>query len=1831
MFGGGNTFGTTSTGFGAAPAFGAAPNTSVFGGTGTTFGATQNKPPAFGGSTFGNTTGGGGLFGANTSTTGGGGLFGSNTMSTSTFGATNTAFGQPSTSFGGFGQTMNTQATSGGLFGTTTTSQAGGGLFGSTNTNMAFGGQAAGQNTTTGASFGGFGAAGQQTGTGHAKFNPVNGTDTMMKSGMQTNINTRHQCIVCMKEYEQKSMEELRIEDYTAGRRGGAAAAATGGGLFGSTQPAAGGGLFGTQPAASTGGAMFGQQQNKPLFGTSTGFGATSSAAPAFGSTATSTTFGGGGGLFGAPKTFGAATTSAGTGFGGFGQTQTAATGGLFGQQQQNKPFGAAAPQPQAGGGLFGSTNTGTTNTAFGGFGQPAQQQTVGLFGANQNQAKPAFGGFGAQPASSAPAFGGFGTTTNTQTGGLFGQTQQAKPAFGGFGTATTQAGATGFGGFGATSQPAAGGGLFGATNQAKPAFSFGQTAGATTGFTGFGGTSTGTGLFNNTAAKPGGLFGTTGTSFGTGTGFGGTTGFGTSTGTSAFGTGGLNFGQTGFGGTAGAAGQPGAATGAAPSSAVQQQLILALASSPFGENPLFKTVSDTGKRTEVLKNESSSTVSPGGKGLALSQYKVAAHRNIKVRTKPVDSVNKSSMFEGLEDDLPGETDMFVPRSSVKRLVLRNKKNEIGGNSALSTTSGDDPGQETSLTVPLDESRLIVKKVAVPPQHNDKRVDHDADESFAALNAGKKIEGTDESNEDKNVNDTSICVNISNTESDKDEEGNKHAGGIILQRNGYYTIPPLQEIVPDSDGKCLVEGFTVGREGYGNIHYPGITDITDLNLDEIVFIRHKEVIVYPEDDNKPPLGQRLNKKAQITLDKVWPKDKNDSSLIKSPERIKSMNFEDKLIRASTRIGAEFIEYRHETGSWVFKVKHFSKYGLDDSDDEAEPPLDNVKKMKTLQLEKRTTTLLDSGAGNLESTGNLESGATIIQSRLQPLDNQKTIEMTESDGASGGEDKENNGDVEMNDINTAMKQQTTLLRSALFCEDEGEISDFGAAKPVILQHRNTSHANDTTYMDHVVSSTRVGAPKGLGGNSTLDTSVLNTTSLLRSHYSIQQHSVQQDDNDSSNTQGRRTIDNRSKLPTYNLTSAYDKFTHLQNSVIQDTPETVTPQYVDTEIPLQSSFLRKRFQQYADSGLFNNKRFRAGFGNSGGWTHLETPGGGYLNLVKLENSNLEEWELDSLENWLQVALNNSSLEVDDEDGPHFSPIESVEALQNHYLEAASQLQDCADEERKEKLWQVKHTWNLLLALYDTLETQGDTGVESHEDTIARRQLFSAWLQDAVQGSAQRALRTARENNNHLAKVHAILDSGDVESACDTLQGGGDHRAALLLAQAGSGPNSTTSRLVQHQLNRWKDTHADKYIENDRLKLYSLVAGQPVQTGGRELVNTVSGVDWQRSLAHHLWYLCSGVSSVGDAVHRYDEAWTSAQPYTARPQPSYNEDMEGSLEDGSGGPLDLKYHLIKIYTDRSHSLEATLTPSSHTDDPLDFRMSWFIYRILSSLGYRMSSSAGHDKLCKEFASQLETLGLWHWAVFVLLHMKDKVSRQRCVEAVLERSVALEADNMEAREAWILDTLAVPEAWLAKAKAVLARVEDNQEELAKQLLKAHDWKEAHKVIVEELAPAAILSQDHQLLQHLLQQLAHNQSIIEQIPGWDSQGKIYLDFLSVGSAVDRVLEQNREQSPHTLRYEFERLKPLVTSLCRQIGNVPVHTSKQRLAQSEIAKQAAHYMRAVYSFEALADSLSAGGTGTGSTARQLAESLSNLALPEDYALQELRNLTRSYLSEIMES
>lgn len=131
-------------------------------------------------------------------------------------------------STGLFGQQ---QPTSSGLFNTSTTfgqqAKPAGFGFGTPSTQPSLFGQPQQPQTaslfqsSSNTLFGGSAAFGGQQATGTViKFNPVSGTDTMMKNGVASSINTKHFSITCMKEYESKSFEELRYEDYMANRKG---------------------------------------------------------------------------------------------------------------------------------------------------------------------------------------------------------------------------------------------------------------------------------------------------------------------------------------------------------------------------------------------------------------------------------------------------------------------------------------------------------------------------------------------------------------------------------------------------------------------------------------------------------------------------------------------------------------------------------------------------------------------------------------------------------------------------------------------------------------------------------------------------------------------------------------------------------------------------------------------------------------------------------------------------------------------------------------------------------------------------------------------------------------------------------------------------------------------------------------------------------------------------------------------------------------------------------------------------------------------------------------------------------------------------------------------------------------------------------------------------------------------------------------------------------------------------------------------------------------------------------------------------------------------------
>ena len=1092
------------------------------------------------------------------------------------------------------------------------------------------------------------------------------------------------------------------------------------------------------------------------------------------------------------------------------------------------------------------------------------------------------------------------------------------------------------------------------------------------------------------------------------------------------------------------------------PSQSSIHQQLLSLANSPFGENPLFKPLAaDSNKRADILK-----PTNPAAQAaLSSSLYKPSPHRNVRIRVKPNSSSDKSQIFDGLDDDLlTGET--FVPRPSVKKLVLRSTP--AGETSNLTLTGLENsPSRENvdnSLTVGLQETAPVP---AQPEQAENINDSIPADDSFAALNTRKRTPPEEPEKEGSPVVGGSS----------KSRAGNC---GVQLSRSGYYTIPSVSQLSLDTEGQCLVTGFTVGREGYGNIHFPATMNIANMDMDEIVHIRHKEVIVYPDDNKKPALGEGLNRPAQITLDKVWPVCKSTGDVINSPDRLRTMNYEEKLERASSRLGAKFIEYRPETGSWVFKVEHFSKYGLidDDSDDEPEiVPAEITQKMKTLEKRPETTMMsLNTPQVPLEVLDN--NSRNIV---LSSLDNSNSQVNTSANNEEGeGSDK----DVDMTD-NSPEKPAVSAARTALF-GDEAEAGP--VTKPVILQHRVSSIANISLQprLIECVANT-ASLTRGLGGTS-LSSSMMDTTGPTGTSgpSSVTRPTEQSSANVSLSRAGRART---GKLASYSLQGGYEKWVSLPSGNKKPTDHQFTvfiPQHLDTELKLSNSLLGPpscpSSLPLADLGLTMGKRTRAGWGRGWSLVSVGEEAGGVLGSVSVRRlgqtscGEMEPAQVRSLEDWFRVALATST-----RTGSRFSPVASIATLTRHQEVAAQQLDGLSEASLEWAAWteMVNQTWSLMGALWGRVEhLTGEEARETHDISMTRRQALTRWLESVVGDPARKDMEAAALSRNKVGGVIAELSRGDVSSACKSLQEGGDHRTALLAAQAGGGGD--TGRILTHQLERWTEVRADENISQDRLRLLSLIAGCPVWGSSSGPVNTCSQLDWPRSLAAQLWYLTHPLASIPDALHQFELSWRGTGPhgpYCSGPAPDYS----GVRVLGSQpATLDLRYLLLRLYCDRSTGLEELCDPASHTQDRLDCRLGWFVLRVLEVLGYKHLSSSARERIHRDMASQAERAGLWVWAVFVLQHIETEDRRVEAVKAVIDRNIQ-HCD--EQAEHSLLSDLGVPLEWIAAARATLAKSRHNHHDHVENLILAKRWSEAHDVLVKEIAPDCIISQDYQYI----------------------------------------------------------------------------------------------------------------------------------------------------------
>ena len=266
---------------------------------------------------------------------------------------------------------------------------------------------------------------------------------------------------------------------------------------------------------------------------------------------------------------------------------------------------------------------------------------------------------------------------------------------------------------------------------------------------------------------------------------------------------------------------------------------------------------------------------------------------------------------------------------------------------------------------------------------------------------------------------------------------------------------------------------------------------------------------------------------------------------------------------------------------------------------------------------------------------------------------------------------------------------------------------------------------------------------------------------------------------------------------------------------------------------------------------------------------------------------------------------------------------------------------------------------------------------------------------------------------------------------------------------------------------------YLLSHQHYSYCIVcAGCPVWRASGGPVNTCSELDWVRSLAAHLWYLTHPLASVPDALHQFEVAWRGAGPegsYCSAPAPEYCGDTADTAHQ------DIRYQLLRLYCDRSTALEAVCDPSSHTRDPLDTRVSWLVLRVLEVLGYRHLADSARERLHRDMASQAERAGLWAWGVFVLQHIASPDNRAAAVRELIDRNIQSCDEEVER---FLVDDLGVRIEWIAASRATLAKCRQDHRAAVENLIIAGKWAEAHDILVKEIAPDCIISQDYEYIE---------------------------------------------------------------------------------------------------------------------------------------------------------
>jgi len=550
----------------------------------------------------------------------------------------------------------------------------------------------------------------------------------------------------------------------------------------------------------------------------------------------------------------------------------------------------------------------------------------------------------------------------------------------------------------------------------------------------------------------------------------------------------------------------------------------------------------------------------------------------------------------------------------------------------------------------------------------------------------------------------------------------------------------------------------------------------------------------------------------------------------------------------------------------------------------------------------------------------------------------------------------------------------------------------------------------------------------------------------------------------------------------------------------------------------------------------------------------------------------------------------------------------------------------------------------------ETEGRSELEAE---MMRRDALTAWLSeicgDEIPFHGSTAPPHAQDRNNrpvedrerkYLIDVFKCLTLDKVPEAAEIARGNRDYRLAMLIASTpgtqGNGGDAESPgvwTLLREQLSQWADDDgrgkANKYIHDLRLRIYALLAGKREDDG----LHVCEGLDWKRAFALHLWYFSTegvdgalmGATNIEVAVGDYSAAAAdTTYERVAQPLPFYHQ---GMAQDSPGHILtaaqdrhvskDTCFHLLELWSEREQRarlVSQMLCPTTYGESPIDYHISWHLCLALE--GMELASDAVQmTQLHLGYAAQLEALGLWHWAVYVLLHLDGEVAREHAVRELLRRNCKCsgmtlrEQELSKLYETFIVDNLRVPVSWIYEAEALHAKYIGDDLLQVERLIEAGMFSDAHSVVVGSLASEIIAKNGVSNRQRRRLRSRHEENGVERLKAalasleraqsdgdinsdeWTRGGGIYHLYLNLDQAVD---EHNGGANARERLFYW----------CENARNMESTTSTQRMCYAQMSTRVIKTLREL-----------------GAHVATLATPLEGLTMAEDDRFDQLGSLT----------